>query len=111
MQELVDEAAGEGFDGGKLFRAEKAEPGVHAPQFVLANLFCLVLQGDDGGGNVDGAAALMESIDFSVDERFRVACLRLTFGDVGGGNGLQIVDVVDEDAFDFIHGRIDVAGN
>ena len=89
MHEFVYEAAGEGFDGCELFRAEQAEPGVHAPQFVLANLFCLVLQRDDGGGNVDGSAALVESIDFSVDEGFRVAGLRLTFGDVGGGTACR----------------------
>ncbi len=35
----------------------------------------------------------------------------LTFGDVRGGHGLQVVDVVDEDAFHLVHRRIDIAGD
>ena len=77
MEKLVDEAAGEGFDGGELFCAEDAELGVHALEFVLANLFGLALQRDDGRGDVDGAAALMEALDLGGDEGLGVAGLRL----------------------------------
>ena len=68
MEKLVDESAGKGLDCGELFFAEDTELGVHALEFVLANLFGLVLQRDDGRGDVDGAAALMEALDLGVDE-------------------------------------------
>ena len=54
-----------------------AEPGVHALEFGLANLLGLVLQRDDGRRDVDGAPALMEALDLSVDQCLGVAGLRL----------------------------------
>ena len=109
MKEFVDEAAGESFDGGKLLRAERPEAGLNAAKLGLANLFCLALEGDDRGSDVDGAAALMEALDFGGDEGFGVSSLRAALGHVRSGDRLQIVDVVDEDAVDLVHRRIDVA--
>ena len=75
----------------------------------LANLFGLALQRDDGRCNVDGAAALMEALDLGVDERLGVAGLRLRSAMCEAATCLQVVDVVDKDAFELVHRRIDVA--
>ncbi len=77
MQKLVHESAGERFNGGELLCAERTQLGVHALQFVLPDLFCLVLQRDDRRSDVYGAAALVESLDLGFDQRLGVAGLRL----------------------------------
>ena len=74
-----------------------------------AHLFCPLLQGDDCGRDVDGAQALMETLDFSGNKRFGVDCLSAALIHVRGGHLLQVVDVVDEDAIELVHQRIDVA--
>ena len=61
------------------------------------------------GASVDGALTLMEALDFACDEGFGVAGLAVALFHVGGGYLLQVVDVVDEDAFELVHRRIDVA--
>ena len=80
-------------------------------QLCLANFFRALLQGDDGRRNVDGSLSQMEALDLGGDQGFRIDCLAAAFGKMRGGNLLQIVDVVDEDAFELAHLRIDVAGH
>ena len=48
-------------------------------------------------------------IDFAFDDVFGALGLFLAIGDVRGHGLLQIVDVVDENAVDLVHLRIDVA--
>ena len=76
----------------------------------LANLFGLALQRNDGRSDVDGALTLMESLDFGGDEGLGVAGLAAALFHVGRGHLLQVVDVVDEDAVELVHRRVDVAG-
>ena len=111
VKELVDESASEGFNGGDLLGGEGTEARLDAMQFALTNLFCLALQGNDGGGEVDGALALVESLDLAGDEGLGVAGFAIAGFHVGRGYLLQVVDVVDEDAVELVHGRIDVAGD
>jgi hypothetical protein len=111
MEELVDEAAGKGFNGGKLLWRESAEAGLNAAEFGLADFFSLALEGDDGRGDVDGALILVEALDFAGDEGFSVRGFAAALGKVGGGDGLKVVDVVDEDAFELAHFGVNVAGD
>ena len=71
----------------------------------------LLLQGDDGGGDVDGALALVEALDLAGDEGFSIDGLAAALFHVGCGYLLQVVDVVDKDAVELVHLRIDVAGD
>src|SRR5690349_16261791 len=103
MKEFVNQSASEGFDGGELLFVEYAELGMHALQFVLADLFGLALQRHDGGSDVYGTAPLMEALDLSIDERLGIAGLCLAFSNVRGGHLLQIVDVVNKYAVNLVH--------
>ena len=111
MEKLVDEAAGERFNGGKLLGGECADAGVDAAQFCLADFLGLALEGDDGRRDVDGALALVKALDLSGNEGLGVSGLAAALGEVRGGDGLQVVDVVDEDAVELVDGGIDVAGH
>src|SRR5579859_4277730 len=102
MKELVHEAASESFDGYELFSSQRAKLGVHAPEFAGPDFLRLPLQGDDSRSDIDGAAALVEALDFRLDHALRIAGLRLPLSDVRGGHLLQVVDVVDEDAFHLV---------
>ena len=50
-------------------------------------------------------------IDLAGDDGFGGGGLAAAVGEVGCGDLLQVVDVVDEAAFDLVHERIDVAGD
>jgi hypothetical protein len=49
--------------------------------------------------------------DFAIDDRLRLFRFLLAIGDVRTDRLLQIVDVIDENAVDLVHRRIDVARN
>src|SRR5580698_6940578 len=111
MKKLVDQAAGEGFNGGSLLRGKRAETRVDAVELGLANLFCAALQRNDGGRGADRAAAFNKALDLKSDDGFSVDGFAAALFHVRGGHLLQIVDVIDEDAVEFVHLRIDVAGD
>ena len=69
----------------------------------------MVLQRHDGGHYVEGLQAGMEALDFEVDDGFRPLGFFSAIGYVGGDRLLQVIDVVDEDAVELVHLRIDVA--
>ena len=115
VEELGGEGAGEGFDGGLLRGSEGCagggEAGGGAFELGLADGFGGVLQGDDGGDCVARVDALEVELDLAADDGFGGGGLSAAVGEVGGGDLLEVVDVVDEAAFDLVHARIDVAGN
>ncbi len=49
--------------------------------------------------------------DFLADDGFGGGGFAAAVGEVGGGYLLEVVDVVDEAAFDFVHAGVDVAGD
>ena len=51
----------------------------------------------------------LEALDFDFDDGFGALRFFLAIGNVRGDHLLQIVDVVDEDAVQLVHLRIDVA--
>ena len=109
VEELVDKAARERFDRCDLLGREGIEAGVDAAELGLADFLGLALERDDGGRDVDGALTLMEAFDLSGDECFGVSGLGLALGNVGRGNLLEVVDVVDEEAVELVDLGIDVA--
>src|SRR5579872_2933899 len=111
MKELIDEAPGECFDRGRLFRRQRCQARVHALQLTDSEFFRLLLQAHDRGSNIHGAATLVETLNLGSDEGFRVSGLPATFSHMRGRDLLQVVDVVDEDAFNLVDGRIDIAGH
>jgi len=70
-----------------------------------------VLQGNDGGDGVSRLLSLEVEIDLAADDVFGGGGLSAAVGEVSGGDLLQVIDVVDEAAFDLVHEGIDVAGD
>ena len=55
--------------------------------------------------------ALLVFFYFPADDCFCGLGFAAAVGEVGSGDLLEVVDVVDEAAFDFVHARVDVAGD
>ena len=113
MEELGGQRAGEGFDGGELGWSKGCagggETGVDALDLGLANGFGGLLQSDDGGDGVARLQALEVEFYLAGDDGFGGGGLAAAVGEVGGGDLLEVVDVVYEAAFDLVHEGIDVA--
>ncbi len=71
----------------------------------------MLLEGLDGGDGVAGLEAFVVFVDFPADYCFCGGGFAAPIGEVGGGDLLEVVDVVDEAAFDLVHARVDVAGD
>lgn len=71
----------------------------------------MLLESFDGGDDVAGLEALVVFVHFPTDDSFGGGSFAAAIGEVGGSDLLQIVDVVDEAAFHFVHARVDVAGD
>ena len=71
----------------------------------------MLLEGLDGGDGVAGLETLVVFVDFPADDGLGGLGFAAAIGEVGSGDLLEIVDVVDEAAFDFVHPRVDVAGD
>ena len=111
MEEFGGEGAGECVDGGLLLGGEVSEAFGGAGEFGLANSFCTLLEGEDGGDGVAGDEALLVFGYLVGDDVLGGFGLAATVGEMGGGDLLEVVDVVDEAALDLIHAGVDVAGN
>ena len=109
MEQLVDHGAAERFNGGRLLGRERGETGVHAAHLGKAQFFSTLLERDDDGSDVHGALALLEALDLGGDDGFCVGGFAGALGEVGGSDGLEIVDVVEEDAFEAIDGGFNIA--
>ncbi len=113
VEELGGEGAGESFDGGLLGGGESCsgggKAGVDAFELGLADGFGGLLQSDDGGDGVARLQALLVEFDLAGDDGLGGGGLSAAVGEVGGGDLLQVVDVVDEASLDLVHEGIDVA--
>ena len=114
MEELGGQRAGEGVNGGLLGGSEGGAGGGEAVggafELGLADGLGGVLQGDDGGDGVARLQALKVELDLA-GTIFRRRRTSVAVGEVGCGDLLEVVDVVDEAAFDLVHARINVAGD
>jgi hypothetical protein len=71
----------------------------------------LLLEGFDGGDGVAGLEALVVFLHFPANDGFGGCGFAAAIGEVGGCYLLEVVDVVDEAAFDFVHAGVYVAGD
>ena len=111
VHDFIDDAASERFDGHFLVGGHGTEAAAHPVDFGLTNGFQVVLQTYDGRNHVKRLQAGVEFADFAIDDRLRLFRFLFAIGDVRTDRLLQIVDVIDKNAVDFVHRRIDVAGN
>jgi len=75
----------------------------------LAKFFGLLLESFDDGHGVAGLETLVVFVDFPADDGFCDGGFAAAIGEVGSSYLLQVVDVVDEAAFDLVHARVYVA--
>jgi hypothetical protein len=111
VHDLVDDAASERVNGQFLLGGKRPQSAAHAIDFGLADGFQMVLQRNDGGDDFERLQASVETLDFHVDDVVGKFGFLLAVGDMRGYSLLQIVDVVDEDAVEFVHLRINIAGD
>src|SRR6266446_4037058 len=109
MHDFVDDATSQRFYGEFLICGHGTEAATNAINLGLANGFEMVLQTDDGRNHVESLQASVESVDLTIDDRLSLIRFLLAIRDVGTDRLLQIVDVVDENAVELVHLRIDVA--
>src|SRR5208283_231222 len=111
VHDFIDDAAGERFNGHFLVGGHRTQAAANAVDLGLANGFQVVLQAYDGRNHVERLQTGVEFADFAIDDRLRLFRFLLAIGDVRTDRLLQIVDVINKNAIDLIHRRIDVAGN
>ena len=75
------------------------------------SLLGLLLQGFDCGNGVEGLEALVEAGDLLRDDGFGLFSFAAAVGEVGLGDLLEVVDVIDETSVDFVQAGVDVAGD
>ena len=109
MQNFVDYTVAEGFDGHFLFRGKLAEASACAIEFGLADGFEMILQRDDCGNDVQALQAGMEPSDLGFDNALGVLGFFFSADHMRADCSLQVVDVIDKDAVELVHLRIDVA--
>ena len=71
----------------------------------------MLLEGLDGGDGVARLEAFVVLLHFPADDGFCGGSFAAAIGEVGGSDLLEVVDVVDEAAFDLVHAGVDVAGD
>src|SRR5438270_13274501 len=70
----------------------------------------MLLERNDGGDYIQGIEALVEMFDFLLDDVLSTGSFLLSIGSVRDNHGLQVINVIDEDAVELGHRGIDVAG-
>ena len=109
VKEFVGQRAGDGFDGFALLWGERSQSFRGAGEFGLTESFGGLLQGEDGGHSVESFEALLVAGDLVGDDLFGGSGLAVAVGLVSGGNLREVVDIVDEAAFDLVHAGVHVA--
>ena len=82
---------------------------IGALEFGFADGLGVLLESEDSGHGVAGLEALLVLVDFPADDGFGSGGFAAAIGEIGGGYVLEVVDVVDEAAFDVVHAGVDVA--
>src|SRR5262249_3202153 len=83
----------------------------HTVDFGLANGFQVILERNDCGNNVERFYSRLKTRDFTVDNDFGKFGFLLTVGNMRCHRLLKVVNVVEEDAVQFVHLRVNVAGH
>src|SRR6516164_7460080 len=80
-----------------------------AAQLRLADLFGSCLHVDKGGHNIERVEAALVTDELLLEDFLGALGFAGAVGEIGGGNRLQIVYVVQEDTVEAVDLRIDVA--
>ena len=88
---------------------KRAQPAAHAVNLSLANGLQVLLQRNNGRHDIEGLQARLELVHLQLHDGFGAIGFGLAIGDVRRHHLLQVVDVVNEDAVQLVHLRIDVA--
>src|SRR5208282_3097022 len=111
VHDLVDDTAGQCFDRQFLVGGHRTQAAANSINLGLTNGFEVVLQADDGGNHVESLEASLKLLDLAIDDGLRLFRFLPAVGYVRSNRLLQVVDVIDENAIEFVHLRIDIAGN
>ena len=109
VEDLVYDAAAEGIEGLFLLRRKFTQAAAYAIELGLANGLEVILQRDDDGHDMETLQAGLEALNLGLDNLFGVLGFLLATGDVRGDSVLEVVNVINEDAIELVHGRINVA--
>src|ERR1700679_732485 len=69
----------------------------------------MILQGNDGGYDIEGLQANLKALDLTLDNSGGALRFLLAVRNVRRHCLLQVVDIVDEDSVHLVHFRVDVA--
>ena len=111
VHDFINDAARQRFDGQFLIGGHRTKAAANAIDLGLANGFEVILQADDGGNHIERLQASVEFLHLAVDDRLRLFRFFLAIGDVRTDGLLQIVDVINKEAVDLVHLRINIARN
>src|SRR5208283_627278 len=111
VHDFVDDAASQRFDGKFLVGGHGPEAASNPINLGLTNRFQMVLQADDGGNHIESLQACLKFLDLAIDDGLRLLGFFLAIGYVRSHSLLQIVDVINENAVEFVDLRVDVAWN
>src|SRR5437667_4226178 len=109
VEELVDDGGGGGLEGGLLLRAERAQPPPGAVQLAAADVVRALAQLHEQRDHVERLLPFQELPDLALDQALGGRGLLLPLAQVGLGHRAQVVEVVEEDAFQLAGRRVDVA--
>src|SRR5260370_13964840 len=109
MENFVHDAAAKRLDGLFLIGRELAETPANPIKLRLTNGFELVLKRNNCGLQVKSLQPSLKALDFSFDNLFSAFGFVLSASHMRADGFLQIVNVIDEDAVEFVHFWINVA--
>ena len=111
VEQLADDAVGEGFDGVELGRVELAEAGAEPLDLGLAHRLGPIAQRHDHRGDLAGRRGAEVALELVVDDRPHAGDLALAGRGADRGEGAEVVHVEEGDAGELTDGGVDVAGH
>ena len=109
MHDLVDDASAERFDSKFLLRRKRSQPAAYAIDLRLPDGLQMFLQRDNRRHHVERLQPSLKFVDLHLHDGFGAIRFHAPVGHMRGDHLLQVIDVVDKDAVQLVHLRIDVA--
>ena len=107
--DLIDDAAGERFERCFLLLGHGAEAPLHLFELAGADLLELLLEAHDGWRDLGHFEPRHHPLHFFHHHVLGVIGFLGALAEVGVDDFLQVVDVVQEDVVELVHGRLDIA--
>src|SRR5947207_9392957 len=109
VQDLVDDRLRQALDRLALPRVERAERRQAALDLAPADRLHPLAQRDDGGHDVEAREPAPEGLDLGVHDGLCLYGLARAGAPVLGAHALEVVDGVEVDVVELVHGRVGVA--